>query len=104
MRDQRPWRRALRIVGGAAVVVVMAAAVRDLSGRSSGPSFSGSGDRGFSTPSPSAPSQSKDPSAGLLASLIVTDADVGPTLKVAGIRGVNGLDQPTLDLCKHVPQ
>lgn len=94
MTDQRPWRRALRIVGAAAVVVVMAATVRDLANDSSR-----SGGREFPTPSPSAPSQSKDPSAGLLASLIVTDADVGPTLTVAGLPGGNGLTQPTLDLC-----
>ena len=99
MTDQRPWRRALRILGAAAVVVVMAATARDLSRDSSPSSFGGSGDRDFSTPSPSAPSQSKDPSAGLLAQLIVTDADVGPTLTVAGLRGGNGLSQPTLDLC-----
>jgi hypothetical protein len=98
MTDQRPWRRALRVVGAAAVVVVMAATVRDLTDDSSGPSF-GSGEREFPTPSPSAPSQSKDPSASLLASLIVTDADVGPTLTVAGLPGGNGLSQPTLDLC-----
>jgi hypothetical protein len=99
MTDQRPWRRALRILGAAAVVVVMAATARDLGRDTSPPSFGGSGDREFSTPSPSAPSQSKDPSAGLLAKLIVTDADVGPTLTVAGLRGGNGLSQPTLDLC-----
>jgi hypothetical protein len=99
MTDQRPWRRALRIVGATAVVVVMAATARDLSRGSSPSSFGGSGDRDFSTPSPSAPSQSKDPSAGLLAQLIVSDADVGPTLTVAGLRGGNGLSQPTLDLC-----
>jgi hypothetical protein len=98
MTDQRPWRRALRIVGAAAVVVVMAATVRDLADDSSGPS-PGSGDQGFPTPSPSAPSQSKDPSASVLASLIVTDADVRPTLTVAGLPGGNGLSQPTLDLC-----
>jgi hypothetical protein len=88
----------LRIVGAAAVVVVMAATVRDLADDSSGPSL-GSGDRDFPTPSPSAPSQSKDPSASVLASLIVTDADVRPTLTVAGLPGGNGLSQPTLDLC-----
>lgn len=99
MTDQRPWRRALRIAGAAAVVVVMAATARDLTRDSSGPSFGGPGDRGFSTPSPSAPSQSKDPSAALLAQLIVTDADVGPGQAVAGLRGGNGLSQPTLDLC-----
>lgn len=98
MTDQRPWRRALRIVGAVAVVVVMAATVRDLADDSSGPSL-GSAGREFPTPSPSAPSQSKDPSASLLASLIVTNADVGPTLTVAGLPGGNGLSQPTLDLC-----
>lgn len=92
-----PWRRALRVIGAVAVVAVMAATVRDLS-KDSEPAFDSS-TPGFSTPSPSAPAQSRDPSAPLLAGLIVTDADVGPGLTVAGMSGGNGLSQPTLDLC-----
>jgi hypothetical protein len=51
------------------------------------------------TPSPSAPSGSRDPSAPLLAQLVVADSDVAPALSVAGLQGGNGLTQPTLDLC-----
>lgn len=97
MADQRPWRRALRIAGGVAVAAVMAATFMDLSSDSQ-PSLGGlAPDQ--STPNPSAPSQSRDPSAPLLAGLIVNDSDVAPTLTVAGLRGGNGLTQPTLDLC-----
>jgi hypothetical protein len=95
---QRPWRRVLRIAGAVTVVAVMAAAAVDLT-RESTPSYrDGSGGTDL-TPSPTAPSQSRDPSAGLLASLIVNDTDVGPTLTVSGLRGGNGLTVPTLDLC-----
>jgi hypothetical protein len=97
MADQRPWRRALRIVGGLTVAGVMAATFVDLTSDSTPTYRSETPD--LSTPTPSAPSQSRDPSAGLLADLIVSDADVGPTLTVAGLRGGNGLSQPTLDLC-----
>ena len=97
MADQRPARRILRIAGGVTVVAVKAAAAVDLS-KDSTPSYRGSGGSDL-TPSPTAPSQSRDPSAGLLASLIVNDADVGPTLTVAGLPGGNGLSVPTLDLC-----
>lgn len=76
----------------------MAATARDLADNSSQPSLRGLAPDG-GTPSPTAPSQSRDPSAGLLANLIVSDADVGPSLTVAGLRGGNGLGQPTLDLC-----
>ena len=96
MSDQPAFRRALRIAAGVIVVVVMAATVRDLA-RDSEPLEGSSPDR--STPSPSAPSQSRDPSAPLLIDLIVSDADVGPSLTVAGMQGGNGLTQPTLDLC-----
>jgi hypothetical protein len=98
MADQRPWRRALRIAGAVGVVVVMAAAARDLAGGSSGPTTVSSG-RNPLTPSPSAPSGSRDPSAPLLAQLVVADSDVAPALTVAGLQGGNGLTQPTLDLC-----
>lgn len=91
------WRRVARIVGAVTVVAVMAAAAVDLS-QDSTPSYRGSGGQDL-TPSPTAPSQSRDPSAGLLASLVVNDSDVAPTLQVAGLRGGNGLSVPTLDLC-----
>ncbi|HEV3365208.1 MAG TPA: hypothetical protein VG795_13895 [Acidimicrobiia bacterium] len=91
-------RKALRIAAGVAVVVVMAATARDLARGSSRPMTRGGG-RDL-TPSPTAPSQSRDPSAALLADLIVTDADVGPSLTVVGMQGGNGLSQPTLDLCE----
>jgi hypothetical protein len=91
------WRRVARITGAVTVVAVLAAAAVDLT-KDSTPSYRGSRGREF-TPSPTAPSQSKDPSAGLLASLIVNDADVAPTLTVAGLQGGNGLSVPTLDLC-----
>ena len=87
----------MRIVGGLTVAGVVAATFIDLRSDSS-PTYRSEGP-GRSTPSPSAPSQSRDPSAGLLADLIVSDADVSPTLAVAGLRGGNGLTQPTLDLC-----
>jgi hypothetical protein len=87
----------LRITGGVAVAAVMAATFMDLSSDSE-PSLGGFAPDS-STPSPSAPSQSRDPSAPLLAGLIVNDTDVAPTLTVAGLRGGNGLTQPTLDLC-----
>jgi hypothetical protein len=90
-------RRVLRIVGAVTVAVVLAAAAIDLS-RDSTPAYRGAGGTDL-TPSPTAPSQSRDPSAGLLASLIVNDTDVGPTLTVSGLRGGNGLTVPTLDLC-----
>ena len=98
MADQRPWRRVLRIAGALTVAGVMAATALDLS-RDSEPSFGGSGGREFGGPPPTAPSQSRDPSAGLLSSLVVSDADVEPPLTVAGLPGGNGLSQPTLDLC-----
>lgn len=97
MRDQRPWRRALRIAAGVTVAAVLAATALDLAKGTSPPTVETEGpDLG---PSPTAPSQSRDPSAALLADLIVTDADVGPSLKVVGMQGGNGLGQPTLDLC-----
>lgn len=89
-------RKVLRVAAAAAVVVVVAATARDLSRGSSRPITRGGRDL---TPSPTAPSQSRDPSAALLADLIVTDADVGPSLTVVGMQGGNGLSQPTLDLC-----
>lgn len=94
--DQRPWRRVLRIGAAATVAVVMVAAARDLSRGSSRPTIGQSPDL---TPSPTAPSQSRDPSAALLADLVVNDADVPPSLTVTGLPGGNGLSQPTLDLC-----
>ena len=97
MSDQPAFRRVLRIAAGAIVVVVMAATVQDLA-RDSDPTVEGSSPD-LATPSPTAPSQSRDPSAPLLIDLIVSDADVGPTLTVAGMQGGNGLSQPTLDLC-----
>jgi hypothetical protein len=97
MAEQRPWRRVLRIAGAVGVVVVLAATARDLAtGSPSRPTIRGGSDP--STPSPSAPS-SRDPSASLLAGLVVTDADVAPALTVVGLQGGNGLSQPTLDLC-----
>jgi hypothetical protein len=98
MADQRPWRRALRIAGGVAVAAVMAATVRDLTNGSSRSTLRGT-DPDSQTPSPTGPPASRDPSAGLLAGLIVSDADVGPSLTVTGLQGGNGLTQPTLDLC-----
>jgi len=95
--SRSPLRKALRIAAGVAVVVVLAATAQDLARGTSGPRIQ-AGDRDL-TPSPTAPSQSRDPSAALLADLIVTDADVGPTLNVSGMQGGNGLTQPTLDLC-----
>jgi hypothetical protein len=97
MSDQPAFRKALRIAAGVIVVVVMAATVQDLA-RDSTPTLEGSSPD-LATPSPSAPSQSRDPSAPLLIDLIVSDADVGPSLTVAGLPGGNGLTQPTLDLC-----
>ena len=93
----------MRIAGVVGVVVVMAAAARDLAGSSSGPTLRATG-RDPLTPSPSAPSGTTDPSAPLLAQLIVSDADVAPALTVAGLQGGNSLSQPTLDLCNgHFP-
>jgi hypothetical protein len=97
MRDQRPWRRALRIAAGVTVAVVLAATARDLARGTSRPTVEAEGPD--LTPSPTAPSQSRDPSAPLLVDLIVSDADVGPSLDVVGMQGGNGLSQPTLDLC-----
>lgn len=88
----------MRIAGALAVVGVMAAAAADLS-RGSEPSFGGSGGRDSLGPTPTAPSQSRDPSADVLSDLVVSDADVRPPLSVVGLRGGNGLSQPTLDLC-----
>ena len=89
----------LRVAAAATVAVVMVAAARDLSRGSSRPTL----DREAPdlTPSPTAPSQSRDPSAALLADLVVNNADVGPSLTVAGLPGGNGLSQPTLDLCNR---
>ncbi|HTC80234.1 MAG TPA: hypothetical protein VK848_01735, partial [Acidimicrobiia bacterium] len=80
-----------------AVAAVMAAAVHDLTNDSSRATIRATAPD--LTPSPSAPAQSRDPSAALLAGLVVTDADVGPSLTAAGLPGGNGLTQPTLDLC-----
>ena len=89
----------MRVAAALTVIGVMAAAAVDLS-RDSTPSYGGSGDREFGRgPTPTAPSQSRDPSAGLLANLVVSDADVEPPLTVVGLPGGNGLNQPTLDLC-----
>ena len=100
MGDQPPaWRRFLRIAAAVVVVVAMAATARDLSHGSSRPTLRGSAQSPDLTPSPSAPAQTRDPSASLLANLIVTDADVGSTLRVSGLQGGNTLDVPTLDLC-----
>ena len=74
----------------------MIATARDLSRGSSRPIIGQTPDQ---IPSPTAPSQSRDPSASLLADLVVNDADVGPTLTVSGLPGGNGLTEPTLDLC-----
>jgi hypothetical protein len=79
------------------VVVVMAATVHDLTSGSSRATIRATAPD--LTPSPRAPAPSRDPSAALLAGLVVTDADVGPSLTVAGLAGGNGLTQPTLDLC-----
>jgi hypothetical protein len=89
-------RRVLRIAAAVTVAVVMVAAARDLSRGSSRPTIEAGPDL---TPSPTAPSQSRDPAAPLLADLVVNDADVPPSLTVAGIPGGNGLSEPTLDLC-----
>jgi hypothetical protein len=98
MADQRPWRRTLRIAGGTAVAVVMVATLHDVTSGSSRPTMRATSPDPL-TPSPSAPASSRDPSASLLAGLIVSDSDVGPALTVAGLTGGNGLTQPTLDLC-----
>jgi hypothetical protein len=99
MADEKPIRRVARVVGALTVVGIMAAMAVDLS-RDSTPSYRGGiADTDPRTPNPTAPSQSRDPSAGLLANLIVSDSDVGPTLTVSGLRGGNGLTVPTLDLC-----
>jgi len=90
-------RRVLRIAAAVTVTLVMVAAARDLSRGSSRPTIGQSPD--LTTPNPTAPSQSRDPSAALLADLVVNDADVGPSLTVAGLPGGNGLSEPTLDLC-----
>jgi hypothetical protein len=99
MADQRPWRRALRIAGGVVVAVVMIAAVHDLTSGSSRPTIRTTSPPDPLTPNPSSPLPSRDPSAALLAGLVVNDADVGPSLTVSGLTGGNGLTQPTLDLC-----
>jgi hypothetical protein len=95
-QEQPAWRRVLRIAAAVTVAVAMIATARDLSRGSSRPTISQTPDL---TPSPAAPPQSRDPSASLLADLVVNDADVGPTLTVAGLPGGNGLTEPTLDLC-----
>ena len=95
--ERRPWRKGLRVAGGVLVVLVMAATVRDLAGGSDQPAISRG--RAPLTPTPSAPSGTRDPSAPLLANLIVSNADVAPTLTVAGLQGGNTLTVPTLDLC-----
>jgi hypothetical protein len=97
MTEQPQWRRGLRLAGAVIVVAVMAAVARDLAGGSSRLNTQ-TPEPGQMTPSPSAPS-SQDPSASLLAGLVVTNTDVGPALSVAGLQGGNGLTQPTLDLC-----
>ena len=89
-------RQILRIAGALIVLAVMAAALRDITKTSDSPTVA---TRDPSTPSPSAPAPSRDPSAPLLAGLVVADADVTPQLSVAGLQGGNGLTQPTLDLC-----
>ncbi|HYH49547.1 MAG TPA: hypothetical protein VEG38_08370 [Acidimicrobiia bacterium] len=90
-------RRAMRVVGAVTVLALVGAVAADL-GKDSTPSYEGFGGTDL-TPSPTAPSQSRDPSAGLLANLIVSDADVGPGQTVSGLPGGNGLRVPTLDLC-----
>jgi hypothetical protein len=80
-----------------AVALVMAAALHDITSGSSRPTIRATAPD--LTPNPGAPTPSRDPSASLLAGLVVTDADVGPSLTVAGLPGGNGLTQPTLDLC-----
>jgi hypothetical protein len=95
--ERRPWRKGLRVAGGILVALVMAAAVRDLAEGSDRPTIAGGRDP--STPTPSAPSGTRDPSAPLLANLIVSNADVAPRLTVAGLQGGNTLTVPTLDLC-----
>lgn len=97
MNDQPAFRKVLRLAAGVIVVVVMAATVQDLASSSKSTGDVTSPD--LTAPSPTAPSQSRDPSAPLLIDLIVSDADVGPSLKVVGMVGGNGLSQPTLDLC-----
>jgi hypothetical protein len=99
MVEQRPWRRNLRIAGAILVALVMVAVARDLGGGSDRPTVSGGAGRDPLTPTPSAPSGTRDPSAPLLANLIVSNADVAPTLTVAGLQGGNTLSVPTLDLC-----
>jgi hypothetical protein len=79
------------------VALLLAATARDLSRGASRPTLGGSA--ADQLPSPTAPSQSRDPSASLLADLVVNDADVGGSQTVAGLAGGNGLTQPTLDLC-----
>jgi len=76
----------------------MVAVAVDLSGGSSRPTIRATGSDPLA-PNPTSPAPSRDPSASLLAGLVVTDADVGPGLTVAGLQGGNGLTQPTLDLC-----
>jgi hypothetical protein len=98
MQDQRPWRRTVRIAGAVVVALVMAAALHDVTSGSTRPRIQSTAPDP-QTPSPSAPASSRDPSASLLAGLIVSDSDVAPTLTVAGLQGGNGLTQPTLDLC-----
>jgi hypothetical protein len=98
MTQQRPWRRTVRIAGAVVVAVVMAAALHDVTSGSARPRIQATAPDPL-TPSPSAPASSRDPSASLLAGLIVSDSDVAPTLTVAGLQGGNGLTQPTLDLC-----
>jgi len=97
--SRSPLRRVLRVAAAVVVVVAMAATARDLSHGSSHPRLRGSAQSPDLTPNPSAPAQTRDPSASLLANLIVTDADVGSSLRVAGLQGGNTLDVPTLDLC-----
>ena len=97
--ERRPWRKSLRIAGGVLVALVMVAVARDLAGGSDQPAVSSGASRDPLTPTPSAPSGTRDPSAPLLANLIVSNADVAPTLTVSGLPGGNTLGVPTLDLC-----
>jgi len=97
--DERPWRRGLRIAGGVLVALVMLATARDLATGSDRSTISGGASRDPATPTPSAPSGTRDPSAPLLANLVVSNADVSPTLTVSGLPGGNTLSVPTLDLC-----